>query len=367
MKPLSLKKNPAPRRARWREALGRRLVWVTRERRDFADAPNDQFALVAVIGREHYDLEQRRYPVRAVSDLRRVLALELAGARDCLVYIGPFANEGREVTLHRLAADFPRAMPRALFWVPETLLLTGQARQGGVLAIERAGLKYFVAANGASLLAGGAIRDAGVFALAAGVALPGEPVALDAAALRAEFMPALARLPGSAWWRLRSPVALEQLRRFLWPAATFATLALLAYLALVSAYFATVEFLRARELAALGPEVTQLLRDQRALEALSVERAGLAQVVATAAPAWPVWEVVATVFRLKGAVYGLSVTGDLVTVRCTAAEATAVLEALRALRGFRDARFDMAVRQGGAGQEFVITLRRVPAAAGARP
>lgn len=353
-------------RARLRGSLAKRLVWMTDERRGLDGELISRFAWVAVIGREHYEVAQQRYPVRGWFDLRRVLKLE-PQAREALVCVGPLEGDSREVTFHRLSPNLPREQLRALFWVPETWLLSTTAREHGVIAVERHGLRYFLAANGASLVAGGAIRDPRVFALAAGVSVRGDPPVMDGEALRGGFLAALSDLSTSIWWSLRSPTAAEHVKKFLQPAAVFTTLAIVLYLGLASVYLATAEFVRTRQLEALGPEVSQLLRDQRAVGQIAAERDGLATVLASAEPVWPVWEVAATVWRFKGAIYGFNVSGDRLTVRCTAPEATAVLEALRTLKGFSDARFDTAVRQGGVGQEFVVTLRRVGASGSKAP
>jgi hypothetical protein len=350
--------------SRLREAFARRVVWVTSDRQNLDGQSESRFALVAILGREHYEPEQRRYPVRSWFDLRNVLDLELVSAPETLCFIGPADTEGREVTLHKLAARCPRDQLRAIFWVPETLLLQRVARAHGVLSVERESLNYFVAASGASLIAGGAIRNSRVFALATGVTVEEPTVVLDAESARAQFLPALLDLPAAAWWGLRSPVAIAHLRRFAFPAAVFGAMAMVLYLTLASAYFSTMNFVRTRQLEALGPQVSSLLRDQRVIEGTATEGARLAEVIASAKPVWPIWQLVATVWQFKGAIYGVSVNGDLITLRCTAPEATTVLEGLRAIKEFEDARFDTAVRQGGAGQEFVITLRRSTPALG---
>jgi hypothetical protein len=344
--------------ARLKFVLASRVVWLTTERRNLDGDVSDAHAWVAVVGREHYEQTQRRYPVRSWFDLRRVLRLELAGERDWFAAIGPLEADERQVTIFRLRPDSPRDQLRAAFWLPETLCLGQVARRRGVVTVERDGLKYFLASSGASVLAGGAIRSPEVFAVASGIVPSGEPCVLGAVDIRREISEALFILSRADWWSFRSPAAAAHVRRFTQPVAVFVCFALVAYLGLVSAYLSGMELLRTRQIDSLGPEVTSLLVQQRAVDLMATERAALAEVVAEDKSIWPIWEVASAIWGANGAIYSLSIVDDVITVRCTGPVATQVLEALRGLKGYDSVQFDSAVRQGGVGQEFVVSLRR---------
>jgi hypothetical protein len=338
--------------------IAARVVWFTSMRCDLNGQACETMALVAVVGREYYEEAQRSYPIRGWFDLRRVLEVEAGGDPSCLSVIGPLQGDERVVTTYRLAEDCPKDSLNAIFWVPETLLLGAATTKHGVITVERDGVRYFAAANGTSHLAGGAIRSPRLFALASGVPVDIVDTTLGAEEVRREIPEGLATLDLSTLWGLRSPLATERLKNFARPAASFVAAALLVYLGLVSAYLAAMDLVRNRQLEALGSEVTVLLAQQRAIDVMTKERQGLSEVVASRAPAWPVWEITAAVWRNRGAVYSLNIVDDTVTVRCTGPVATEILEALRKLNGYTDARFDSAVRQGGLGQDFVVTLRR---------
>jgi hypothetical protein len=339
-------------------ALLSRVVWVTDIRADLVGGSSTEFAWVAVIGREHYDEARKTYPIRGWSDLRRVLRIESGGDDACLSVIGPLQGDERAVTTYRLSSSCPVNTLRALFWVPETLLLEAAAKEHGVITVERAGLRYFVAANGISQRAGGAIRSPQLFALASGVPADAAHSTLGDDEIRREMAKRVPTLSLADWWSLRSPVAAESLQRFLRPAASFSAVALLAYLGVASAYLAGMEWWRNRQLEALGSEVTVLLAQQRAIDVMAKERTELAAIIDSSEPAWPIWEIAATVWRGRGAIYSVNVLDDEITLRCTAPVATEILDALRKLEGYSEARFDSAVRPGGLGQEFVVTLQR---------
>lgn len=345
-------------RRRLVDAVEKRLVWFTHDRFTLAGDVADYFAWIAIIGREHYEQTRRKYPVRSWGDLRRVVQLELGDSADSFAVIGPLVGDDREVTFFRLVRDFPADRVRAVFWVPESLLLAERAKQHGMITVDRDGLEYFVAGNGDTLIAGGAIRTPAVFALAAGIPGDSEAVTLDKTAVQGEFSEALLRLQASDWWMLRSKPAVEQFYRFFKPAAVVAAVALGAYLSLVSAYLYGMEFWRERQLQALGPEVTSLIAKQRAVDVLAQERAGLIEVIKDGQPAWTVWEAVAAIWRSGGGVFALNVSDDEISIRCAAPSATEVLKVLQTLKGFENAQLDSAVRQGMMGQEFVVVLKR---------
>lgn len=348
----------------FRSLLGRRLVWVTSQRVDMTGSPSAGLAWVAIIGREHYEQTRRRYPIRRWFDLARVLRLESVVGDDRMALIGPLQNDQREVTCFRFRPGFDRDSVRALFWVPETLLLRDVARRHGVVTVSRENFEYFLSAEGDTLISGGAIRTAALFGIATGSPDEGSSLTLTAGELVEEFVKSIGSLDPTSWWSMRSRVTEAHATRFLRAISVVAVLATLLYLGVVSAYLSVFSGIRERQLASLGPEVSTLAARQRSVDVMAGEIQGLARVAASVPPAWPVWEAVSTVWRSKGAVYSIALVDDVLTLRCTSPVATDTLEALAALKGYTDVRFDSAVRAGGLGQEFVVSLRRTGPAAG---
>jgi len=345
------------------DVLAKRVVFVTSRRVDLLDNETDVAALVAVVGREHYESLHRKYPVRAWGDLARVLRLEFPPAfpGERLFAIGPLVGDEREVEIFRLSQGSPRDRLRALFWVPESFALRSLARSDGVVVVQRDGLEYFLAANGLSTMAGGLIRSPELFALAVGAAdtrVAAEPVQLPR--LLASITTAIKDFSVLDWWGFRSPIAADYLGGFIKPASVFAAGAIALYLAAVSTFLWGMESYRSRQLEQLGPEVTTLLAKQRALDLMSAERAGVAELLDSTGSAWPLWEVASTVWRARGIIHSFMLVDDRVTIRCTAPEATEVMTALRALKGVRDVEFESAVRQGMGGQDFSVSFVREP-------
>ena len=79
---------------RLRQALARRVVWLTDGRRDASGETTESRALVAVLGREHYSERRRQYPILSRRDLDNVLKQELAGGLPTLAVVSPPATTG---------------------------------------------------------------------------------------------------------------------------------------------------------------------------------------------------------------------------------------------------------------------------------
>jgi hypothetical protein len=342
--------------ARARAFFERNVCWLTDARRDFSGAPSERAALLVVVGREHYVERRRSYPVTDWRDLSRVLALELASTPDTLAHIGPTVEDRRDVTFY----DFqPGALARAgrTAWVlPESLLVARSMRPGQIATVERAGFRYLVAATGESAPARGAIASAEMFANAIGEP-SGEFVGpWNEAALRDRMRASLRTLPSGAWLRfLRLTLRPE------WPIAWRPLLlaggvAVLGYFLLVSAYLQGTLQLRERQLDALGPEISTLLKTQTEVEKLTAERQAVAKLLAGREPTQEIWRLAGVAWGKGAQIAQVRFTDGKVAIQGNAATATDVLAALAAQPGVKDARFTAPVRREGAREEFVISL-----------
>jgi hypothetical protein len=351
----------------WRERWGRlrswlsaeltqRVVWVTDVRRDGHGQVSDRPALVAIVGREHYSERRKVYPVRARRDLERVLSLELRGAPATLRLIGPLQDERREVTFYELGPEAAAKAGRALWLVPESMVLARTLAGREIAEVERGGLRYFLAASGASQRAGGALLSPGIFALAVGVDADREPLWLGEAEVRERLLEGLRRLPPVTWLGMLNPAARPGLAVEWRPLAALAGAGLAGYLCLASGYLAVATSLRERELESLGPEVGELLVAEREVDRLAAEQQGLASIVTGRAATYHVWRIAARAWAQGASISGLSLEDGRLTVRGSAPAATAVLEALAAEPGVSDARFAAPTREARGLEQFVITL-----------
>lgn len=338
--------------------LNQGVLWLADTARGLNDEPADRSAWCVILGREHYQETRRRYPIRRWIDLQRVVRLELADRPRSIALIGPVVGDDREVVFFDISAEATAERFDAMFWVPETVLLKAAVPAGRVVTIDRHGHRYFLADNGVSQSAGGALQSADLFSLAAGV--PGTPVEEPVSTARIlDTLPkALLRLGVSQWWFLRAPGSTQRSLEWALPVGAVAGVFLIVYLAVGSAYLMGMEAWRSYSIERLGSEVTTLIAKQRAVDLLSQEAQGLNVVIQSQKPVWPVWGLITEVWKANGAVAGINLVDDRLVVRGSAPVATDVLSALSKLADYEDAKFDAAVRQGGRGQEYVISLRR---------
>ena len=352
--------------SRWREnaktAIAQRIVWLTSIRSDQTGAASDRPAIVGIIGREHYEERRKSFPIRSYWELDRVLRLELQDAPRTLTFIGPLVEDHREVAFFELKPTFAPDSFRALFWVPESLLVASTLAPQGIATVERDELTYFVAGSGASQVRGGALRSAGFFALAIGVPVDQEAVALQEDDVRVAFWTALKRLSPLSWLRAASPDIDAGIRKHWKPVAAASAATLFAYLVLASAYLAITTKLRERELEKLGGEVSVLLEKQREVERLAREHSAIAKLLAEQKPVYVFWSLAPDVWKHDGVLLGFSYNDGRAVVRGRAKVATDVLSEIAARKDVEAAKFDTPIRLGGEGmdqQEFAISLRFV--------
>jgi hypothetical protein len=344
---------------RLRQALSRRIVWLTDRRRDASGDTTESRALVAVLGREHYSERRRQYPILSRRDLDSVLKQELAGGLPTLTVVSAARDDRREVTFYEFKPEVLSQVAPAFMLVPESLALAATLPAGRVATVERAGFRYFLASGGVSQPEGGAVTSADLFAMAAGLD-SGDAVTISGERLHDRIVSGLGRLKPETWLQLRMPSLGQRLEIDWQPIATMAGVGLVAYLALASGYLAVTREAREKELAGLGGEVEKLLVAQRDVDRMLSEQAGLAAVMADRRNTYRLWQVVSVAWSKGAQIKSVELRDATLTIRGDAAVATDVLAAIDAIPGFADAKFSAPVRSGRSGREnfsLVVTMQ----------
>jgi len=334
-----------------------RLVWQIGERVSFTGEVGEKYALLAIIGREHYRERRTRYPVTSRADLARIVNLETRGKLGILTRIGPLVDNTRVVQFFELPESFVTNPPRALFWIPESVVAALALESTEVATISREDFCYYVAQSGANQLRGGAIVSPSLFRMAAGVPLEG----VDRDLVGVDALPLLERgfwrLRPEDWWSFVGPEARSIVSELWRPVSAVVVASMFLYLLAVSAYLSGALAVREWQLERLGPAVTPLLEAQRRVDALATERAEMKKILDARAPVWPMWEIATQVWLGGGPFTRLSFKEGEVIIDGRAPSAVKVLEGLAARKDVSAARFDSAVRQAGDQQQFVIRLR----------
>ena len=335
--------------------LARHIVWIRHDRTDLFGAENTRYALVAIVGRQWYRERRKSYPVRSVSELRRILRLELNGKDATLFHIGPLVDDKRQVTLFELSVDLPLENAHAAFIVPESHL-AGRSLNTGEIAVVRSaeGAAYFVTADGTSQQQGGALQSAELFAMALGLSPPEAVVELSAEDVRSRLQSALAKLEPTSWFDALNPAFVQTIWRVAQPLSiALATLGL-TYLLIVSGYLTGMTAYRDYQIEQLGPEVDALLEKQRRLESLGTKYQGLAELTDQSLATYKIWGLITNVWQSGGSVSAVSIADGVGSLRGTAPVATEVLRQLGSEPAIRNPSFDAPVRQSGGAEEFVI-------------
>lgn len=335
-----------------------RVVWLTDERRDLLGAASSRSALVAIIGREHYVEQRRKYPLLGDRELDAVLRQELSGMPATVAAVGAVEGNLREVTFFALRPGVIDRLRPAVWVLPESLLVAATLPQNRFAGVERDGFRYFVASSGVSQPATGNMASAEVFSVAVGLDATDPVVALERGATRDRLLRGMRLLPLGSWRRFRPPSATTGSRTQWRTLLQAAGAALVLYLAIASAYLSLTIRSREAELAALGPQVETLLEVQRDIDRLGRERQGLVRVLTDRQYTYLIWECVAAAWSKGAAISDMRLIDGLLTIRGTAPSATDVLAAIAALPGASDAKFASPVRSGAdGGEEFSVSLK----------
>jgi hypothetical protein len=247
------------------------VIWVTSEIRDLDDRSARPWSLVAIWGREHYTETAVDHPIAKWSDAVSVARLYRRGRRPLMFHIGPFLDGKRRMSFFELtetAVDLPA---RALFWVPESLLLSLTCPQDRIFTVERGGSRYFLNSTNAQL-AGGLIDSPEKFALAHGMRSGWQELHLEEGAVREQIMVGLPRVPVGTWVLAIGPLAREVSRKVLPPLGVGIVALWLSFLLLSQLYLTVTFELRQRALNRLGDDVSTLLESQRRLDSLVAEQ-----------------------------------------------------------------------------------------------
>lgn len=351
--------------SRWlktiKTALEGRIIWLQNSRVDLSGEASDRPALVAVIGRQWYRERRKTYPVRSLSELRKVIRLEVAELGPTLFHIGPLQDEKRLVTLYELAADLDLEQLSAALLLPESRAVALSLMPGEIAVVENEDQPaYFVTADGISQQKGGALQSAELFSMAIGAQPPTAVLTLRSSDVRERLWPATRKVGLVEWVEAFNP-ALSKVAARLGPPIALATATMvLVYLLVASAYLTGMTTLRAYQIEQLGPEVNGLLDKQRRLESLATDYLGLTDLTNQTIATYKIWGMVTNVWQTGGSVSAISIVDGAGSLRGIAPVATDTLRGLSTEPTVLNPSFDAPVRQSGGTEEFVIgfTLAR---------
>ncbi len=325
------------------------------ERREDLDGnPSSHFALLAVLGCEHYQHRSVSYPIRSRRELAQVLDNEINPS--ALKFISSWDGESRRVDIYDIVSDDVLSSSRALFLIPETLLLSRALAGNAIFKVERAGLRYFVAETGLWHRAGGLVQNERAFILASGLSID-RVETVDEQQVLHQVILGLRKLQPAEWLDALSADLISQVWARARPLAALSLSLGAVYGLLVSVYLLVALSVRQSQIDSLGPEVGDLLAAQRRVDRLAVTSAGLASVIAKTNQSWRVWEIPSTVWSGGGRVAAFTQFDGKIMIRGEAPNATDLVSRLSKLETFSNPAFASPVRQDGDQQQFVIELK----------
>ena len=252
------------------------------------------------------------------------------------------------------------SLPRSLFVVPESVLLSAQLTADSWVDIERQNYRYFLFHDGSSQPAGGALGARDLVAMAAGVdpdLAPQEWRGSDE--LLRRFKQALKAMPVMNWWSCRNPLPHAfGISGIAWkPLAITAGLMTFAYLVVSSLYLQAMLGYRENVLEAKGPEVQQGLVADELARGYENRRDALVELWSSRDETQEVWGAISSMVQHGARIGGIDIRDGRISVRGEARDASEVLSALASLEQFGEVSFDAPVRSGRGGwQNFALSF-----------
>jgi len=339
--------------------LRARVIWITSDTRDLDGQAPRAWSLLAVWGREHYTETVVEHAIAKWSDAASVARLHRHGRRPVMFHIGPFQDGKRRIFLYELtdtAASFPA---RALFWMPESLLLSFACSPDCIFTVARNGTQYFLSSEGTQL-SGGLINSSAKFALARGVRAGWHDRLVDEEAARALILTGLPRVSLSSWLSSVGPLAQQVLRKVSAPLVAGVVTLWLSFMLLGQLYLLVTFELRQRALDRLGADVSTLLESQRKLDILVAEQDDYLEAAGKHRSVLPMWAGFDAVWKSGGLVRSAKWVDGTVSLNGASNDATTVLAAISKDELTSEAQFGAAVRQGNNLQEFMINFETKP-------
>lgn len=347
--------------ARFRErffiTLTRRIHWLTSDRLDLAGNVAEGFSWVLILGREHYQERAVRYPIRSLFDLRRVVRLETANDRDVLISVGAVVDDNREVRIYSMKGGVSHRLDRTLFIIPESLLISMSLEERAVATVIRDQVQYFVSGSTTSQMAGGLLKDASRYALAAGLPVERQIGVSGVDQFRSLFLRGLKALKSTAWPDFLSPNLRTRLAERWQPAFGLFAALVATYLLAATAYLYGMTAWRDYQLGQLGGEVRTLAETQRRIDRAAAKHKAVALVFNGRQDTYRLWEIAGLIWNEGGSFTIINLVGSKITIRGSIADATKLLKGLSKLPMIATAKFVAPVRQEAVGQEFVIEVQ----------
>ena len=342
---------------RLRRAIWQRIVWYTDQRRLLEQATvSDQWALIAVVGREWYREHTKLYNIRNRADLQKVLRFEIESNPRLLTFIGPLEGDGHAVTFFELLPGCDIESMKALCWIPESWLLARRLGDREVITVERRAVRYFQSGRGPSQLAGGIVGSAAVFALALGLPEGDSERVVSEDEVQSELVAAVAGLSWGDAWGFKAPTLPAQVSAMAKPIGVLAGLTLLAYLTIATAWLEGMHWWRSRQIEKYGTDVAALVEKQREIGVLSRQQARAAEVFTNRPYSLDLWQLVAEVWKRNGVLRSITFENGRVSLTGLAPVATEVLQGLSEHPLVKSAQFTAPVRESRGAQDFSIAV-----------
>jgi len=314
---------------------------------------------IVVLSRQFYREFSKDYPVSSKADLAAVLANEFIG-KQVFHLSQPLPEQGFRVTSYEVLPAALQQLQRYCLLLPESWLIQQAATKDQLLQISQHWGRYFVFRHGnraGSQLTSALCADTESVLHIQG--LPEDlPVRLcDEPQSRELLWHGLTQQFSAQLWQFGC-AGQGQAKTLPWRwLATGAAAVLIVYFAAAALFIDYQQRQTEAEVAAMGPEVQQLLDQQNDAETLKSQLTELSAQLTTVQPIFPLWQMVEQLLSQHIQVRSLQVNMRKVEISGLAERATDVLQMLKNTPGVTQVEFSAPTRRDQGLDLFSISLQ----------
>lgn len=314
---------------------------------------------IVVLSRQLYREFSKDYPVNSKADLTAVLANEFIGKQVFHLSVA-LPEQGFRVTSYEVLPAALAQLQRYCLLLPESWLIQQAASQDQLVQITQSWGRYFVFRHGnraGSQLTSALCADAESVLHVQG--LPEDlPIRLcTEAESRALLWHSLSQQFSVQLWHFGcAGQGQKKVLPWRWLATSAATV-LIAYFAAAALFIDYQQRQTEAEVAAMGPEVQQLLDQQNEAETLKSQLTELSAQLNTVQPIFPLWQIVEQLLSQHIQVRSLQVNMRKVEISGLAERATDVLQMLKNTPGVTQVEFSAPTRRDQGLDLFSISLQ----------
>ncbi len=314
----------------------------------------DRTPIITIVSRKFYRETTRTYPVENAKEVKKLISLELLGQNSSHFNIG-YCDNGQSSTN---IWHFQERVPKALFRLPESLLLSLSAKEEQIIHNQKEPASFIIRAHNLvhSLPQSNMVANSQRFAMSVGVNVQHDNKIIDETNFVNQLIIAIKALPLQTLMRFIDVPKSQVQRFFLMQVITPVTVLFTSYLLLTSTFIAFKEHNLQEQISAKNANVSDVLALQASLEDKQQRYLALKDFLAEQQTSADLWLILFKLFP-DATIQNIRRVDGRYIIRGKAVSATQFLESVIAHNNVVDAKFDFPISANRGLETFIISFK----------